>query len=231
MILIDGIEVVKDTAQIATTAGEGEINMSLWEMFLSGGPIMWILLVLSIIAVYIFIDKIIAIKKATSNKNLFMNKIKTFIMEGNTNEALKECRFSKGPLAKMIEKGIMRIGRPLNDINVAIENVGKQEIARLEKGLPVLASIAGGAPMLGFLGTVMGMVTAFFDMANAGNNLDIQLLSNGIYLALVTTVGGLIVGIVAFFAYNILVSQINTLVAELESKTTEFMDILNEPIK
>jgi biopolymer transport protein ExbB len=126
----------------------------------------------------------------------------------------------------MLAKGIKRIGRPLNDINAAVENVGKQEIARLERGLPVLASIAGGAPMIGFLGTVMGMIQAFFDMANAGNNIDVQLLSNGIYTAMVTTVGGLIVGIIAYFAYNLIVSRIDNLVSQLES---EFMDILNEP--
>lgn len=231
MILIDGITNVADTTQATDIATEGEISMSLWDMFLSGGPIMWILLTLSIVAVFIFIDKLIAIKKASGDHKLFMNMIKNYIMEGNINEALRECRSTSIPLSRMIEKGIMRIGRPLNDVNVAVENVGKQEIARLEKGLPVLASIAGGAPMLGFLGTVMGMVTAFFDMANAGNNLDVGLLSSGIYLALVTTVGGLIVGIIAYFAYNILVSRINSLIAQLEAKTTEFMDILNEPIK
>lgn len=131
----------------------------------------------------------------------------------------------------MIEKGISRIGRPLSDINTTVENVGKQEVAKLEKGLPVLATIAGGAPMLGFLGTVTGMVTAFYSMANAGNNLDIGTLSGGIYEALVTTVGGLIVGILAYFAYNILVARITSLVVQLEAKTTEFMDILNEPVK
>lgn len=220
-----------DTLQnVANTGGE-ELSMSFFEMAVKGGWIMLVLAVLSVIAVYIFIDKIIAIKKASADPNPFMNRIKSFILEGNVEKALEECRSTEGSLARMIEKGIMRIGRPLNDVNVAVENVGKQEIARLEKGLPILASIAGGAPMIGFLGTVMGMVRAFYDMANAGNNLDVGLLSNGIYLALVTTVGGLIVGIIAYFAYNILVARINNLVARLESKTTEFMDILNEPAK
>jgi biopolymer transport protein ExbB len=160
-----------------------------------------------------------------------MNKIKNYILDGNVKAALDECKVTAGPLARMIEKGIMRIGRPLNDVNAAIENVGKQEVARLEKGLPILATVAGGAPMIGFLGTVTGMITAFIDMSHAGNNLDVGVLSNGIYEALVTTVGGLIVGIIAYFGYNILVARISTLVAQLETKTTEFMDILNEPAK
>jgi biopolymer transport protein ExbB len=130
----------------------------------------------------------------------------------------------------MIEKGVQRIGRPLNDINTAIENVGKLEIYKLERGLPTLATVAGAAPMIGFLGTVMGMIIAFFDMANAGSNVDVALLSNGIYTALVTTVAGLIVGIIAYFAYNILVARVEKVIFQLEARTTEFMDILNEPV-
>jgi len=129
----------------------------------------------------------------------------------------------------MIEKGIVRIGRPLNDVNTAIENIGNLEVSKLEKGLPVLASVAGGAPMIGFLGTVMGMIQAFYDMANAGNNIDVTLLSSGIYQAMVTTVAGLIVGIIAYFGYNILVSRVENVVFKMEASTTEFMDLLNEP--
>ena len=129
----------------------------------------------------------------------------------------------------MIEKGIQRIGRPLEDINGAIENTGKLEIYKLEKGLPTLATVAGGAPMIGFLGTVMGMIRAFYDMSMAGNNVDVSLLSNGIYTALITTVAGLIVGIVAYFAYNILVARVEKVVNKLEANTTEFLDLLNEP--
>jgi biopolymer transport protein ExbB len=130
----------------------------------------------------------------------------------------------------MIEKGIQRIGRPLADINGAIENTGKLEIYSLEKGLPTLASVAGGAPMIGFLGTVMGMIRAFVDMASAGNNIDVSLLSRGIYTALITTVAGLIVGIIAYFAYNILVARVEKVVNQLEANTTEFLDLLNEPV-
>ena len=132
-------------------------------------------------------------------------------------------------LLHLVEKGLERFGRPLADIQSAIENVGNLEVARLEKGLPILATIAGGAPMIGFLGTVTGMVRAFFNMANAGNNIDITLLSSGIYEAMITTVGGLIVGILAYFGYNYLTSRIDNVVYEIENATIEFMDVLNEP--
>ncbi len=222
---------VVDTLQNSVAAEQGEMTMSFFEMAVKGGWIMIVLAVLSVIAVYIFIDRFIALKKASQEQKSFMDNIKTYIFEGKVNLALDSCRITEGPLARMIEKGVMRIGRPLSDVNTTVENVGKQEVSKLEKGLPVLASIAGGAPMIGFLGTVMGMVRAFYDMATAGNNIDVTLLSNGIYVAMVTTVGGLIVGIIAYFAYNILVARVNNLVAKLEAKTTEFMDILNEPAK
>jgi len=219
-------------AKLAEQGSEAvEQSMSLFDMAVKGGWIMIVLGVLSVMAIYIFIDKFVALKNANKDKSRFMDKIKDFIFAGKVESALDLCKITEGPLARMIEKGIIRIGRPLNDVNVAVENIGKQEIAKLEKGLPILATIAGGAPMIGFLGTVMGMVTAFFSMSKAGSNLDVGVLSEGIYLALVTTVGGLIVGIVAYFAYNILVARVNDLVANLESKTTEFMDILNEPVK
>jgi len=221
---------VTDAAQKTAEA----LNLSLWDLAVKGGWIMLILGILSIIAVYLFIDKWVAIKKASGDQKFLMNKIKNYIFDGNIKAALDECKVTVGPLPRMIEKGIMRIGRPLNDVNAAIENVGKQEIARLEKGLPILATIAGGAPMIGFLGTVTGMIRAFYEMASIAKttgNISVESLSGGIYEALVTTVGGLVVGIIAYFGYNILVSRINTLVAQLETKTTEFMDILNEPAK
>ncbi|HOY38772.1 MAG: MotA/TolQ/ExbB proton channel family protein [Bacteroidales bacterium] len=229
MILLQATaDTLKNAANVAQATTEQ--GMSFLELAVKGGWIMLVLAVLSVIAIYIFIDRFIAIRKASKEQASFMENIKNFIHSGKVEQALDACKMNPGTLSRMIEKGIMRIGRPLNDINAAVENVGKQEIAKLEKGLPVLASIAGGAPMLGFLGTVMGMIKAFYDMAHAGNNLDITLLSNGIYLAMVTTVGGLIVGIVAYFAYNVLVSKIDSLVAMLEGRTTAFMDILNEPV-
>jgi biopolymer transport protein ExbB len=205
-------------------------SMNLWDLTLKGGPIMIPIFILSFIAVYIFGDRYFAIQRASKVDPNLMNQIKQNITAGKIDAALAICRSTNKPLARMIEKGITRIGRPLDDVNKAIENVGGLEIAQLEKGLPWLASAAGGAPMLGFLGTVTGMVRAFYDMASAGNNIDIQLLSSGIYEAMVTTVAGLIVGIAAYFAYNILVSRIENLIFKMEMSTTEFMDLLNEPI-
>jgi len=158
-----------------------------------------------------------------------MDKVKGYITAGKIDAAIALCRSNDNPASRMIEKGISRIGRPLPDVTAAIEILGNLEIQKLEKGLPALASASGGAPMLGFLGTVTGMIRAFYDMANAGNNIDITLLSSGIYEAMVTTVAGLIVGIIAYFAYNILVSNIEKVVFKMEATTTEFMDLLYEP--
>ena len=161
----------------------------------------------------------------------FMNRIKDYIYDGKIDAAVALCKSSTSPASRMVEKGISRIGRPLNDVSTAIENLGKLEIYKLEKGLPTLATVAGAAPMIGFLGTVIGMIKAFYDMSNAGNNIDVSLLSNGIYTAMVTTVAGLIVGILAFFAYNMLVAKVEKVIFRLEATSTEFMDILNEPVK
>ena len=182
-----------------------QAEMNIIDLSLKGGWIMIALTLLSLIAVYIFIQRLLVIRRAGKEDESFMNRIKDYIHEGRVESALKLCHTTYTPSARMIEKGITRLGRPMNDVLVAIENVGNLEVAKLEKGFPLIATIAGGAPMIGFLGTVTGMVRAFFDMANAGTNVDISLLSNGIYEALVTTVGGLVVGIVALFAYNYLV--------------------------
>lgn len=190
---------------------------------------MIILLILSILAIYIFGSRWWMIYKAGKNDPHFMDEIRSLIHDGKIRSAVELCRKQDSPVARLVEKGIERIGRPLQDIQTAVENMGNVEVARLERGLPMLATIAGGAPMIGFLGTVMGMIQAFFNMANAGNNIDITLLSSGIYTAMVTTVGGLIVGIIAYFGYNYLSSRISNLVFMMESTTIEFMDILNEP--
>jgi biopolymer transport protein ExbB len=209
---------------------QGELTMSYWELAFKGGWVMIPILVLSIIAVYIFFERYFAIKKAEKVDFNFMNKIKDYIHDDKIDSAITLCQSSDNPVAKMIEKGISRIGRPLNDINAAIENVGKLEIYKLEKGLPTLATVAGAAPMIGFLGTVMGMIRAFYDMSNAGANIDVSLLSSGIYTAMITTMAGLMVGIVAFLAYNALVAKVEKVVFRLEANTTEFMDLLNEPV-
>ena len=194
-----------------TLPTEAEINVI--DLAFKGGWIMVVLLLLSLMAIYIFVQRLIIIRRAGKEDETFLNL----------------CRSTNTPSARMIEKGITRLGRPMNDVLVAIENVGNLEIAKLEKGFPLIATTAAGAPMLGFLGTVTGMVRAFFDMANAGTNVDVSLLSGGIYEALVTTVGGLVVGIITLFAYNYLVSQVDNVVNKMEARTMEFMDLLNEP--
>ena len=206
-----------------------EITLSIWELAIKGGWIIAILAVFSIIAVYIFIERFSIINRSSKEDRNFMNNIKDFIHNGRIDSALSLCRNNNSPIARMIEKGLSRIGRPLNDINAAIENVGKLEVSRLEKNTAGLATIAGAAPMLGFLGTVIGMIRAFYDMSMAGNNIDIALLSGGIYQAMITTVAGLIVGIIAYICYNLLVARVEKLVYKLEAHATEFMDLLHEP--
>jgi len=215
---------------VATQSVQAE-GLSFWSLMVKGGPIMIPLGVLSVLAVYIFIERYVAIRKASKYDTNFMNRIREYIHEGKIETALNLCRQNDTPIARMIEKGIERIGRPLNDVNTAIENVGNLEIAKLEKNLPLLATVSGGAPMIGFLGTVVGMIDAFYKMSAAGNNLNIGLLSGGIYTAMVTTVGGLIVGIMAYFCYNILVARIEKLVFNMEANSMVFMDLLNEPAK
>lgn len=210
-----------------TLPTEAEINVI--DLAIKGGWIMIVLLLLSLMATYIFIQRLMVIRRAGKEDESFMNRIKDYIHEGKLDSALNLCRSTNTPSARMIEKGITRLGRPMNDVMVAIENVGNLEVAKLEKGFPLIATTAAGAPMIGFLGTVTGMVRAFFDMANAGTNVDVSLLSGGIYEALVTTIGGLVVGIIALFAYNYLVSQVDNVVNKMEARTMEFMDLLNEP--
>lgn len=223
------LQVATSNDLTATEEGATEITLSFYELALKGGWIMAILAVLSIIAVYIFIERFLAIKRSSKEDKNFMNNIRDFIHNGRVDSALALCKNNDTPIARMIGKGLLRIGRPLNDINTAIENVGKLEVSRLEKNIAGLATIAGAAPMLGFLGTVIGMIIAFYDMSMAGNNIDIALLSRGIYQAMITTVGGLIVGVIAYVCYNILVARIEKLVYLLEARSTEFMDLLHEP--
>ena len=231
MLLLDDTIINAAANEVATEVAEkSAASQSYWDLAVQGGWIMIVLAVLSVLAIYIFIDKYLAMRKASKNQDGFMQNIKNYIKEGKIDNAIDSCRNNDSPISRMIEKGLQRIGRPLNDVNTAIENVGKQEVAKLEKGLALLATIAGGAPMIGFFGTVTGMVQSFSSMAAAGNALEITDLAGGIETALVTTVGGLFVGIIAYFAYNILVAKVNNLVNDLEAKTTEFMDVLNEPV-
>ena len=203
-----------------------EVSESLFSMFKMGGPLMWVLLALSILAIYLIGRKWWGINNASKIDPNFINDIRDYMSEGKTKSALTLCSKYDNPVARMVETGILRKDRPISDIQGAIENVGNVEVARLEKSLPLLATIAGGAPMIGFLGTVMGMVQAFFNMSKAGNNIDITLLSDGIYTAMLTTVGGLIVGIIAYFGYNWLTSKISDLVYKMESSSIQFVDII-----
>ncbi len=222
------INVVDNVAD--ATEKSNQVTLSFFDLAVKGGWVMIPILILAIIAVYIFFERYYAIRKAAAEEHNFMNQIKDYIHDGKTDAAISLCQATNTPLSRMIEKGVRRIGRPLNDINAAIENVGNIEISKLEKGLPAMATVSGGSPMLGFLGTVMGMIKAFYRMSSAGNNIDVSQLSGGIYQAMVTTVAGLIVGIIAYFAYNILVAKVDKVVSLLESRTTEFMDLLNEPV-
>ena len=222
-------ETVTDAAAAAVEPVAQQQTYSLIEMACKGGWLMIVLLILSIIAIYIFGKKWYLISRAAKVDKNFMNDIRDYIHEGKIKSAMTLCERYDSPVSRLVGKGIERIGRPLGDIQTAVENTGNVEVARLERGLPTLATIASGAPMIGFLGTVMGMIQAFFNMSQAGNNIDITLLSNGIYTAMVTTVGGLIVGIIAYFGYNYLSSRISDLVFQMERTTIDFMDLLHEP--
>ena len=204
-------------------------TMSLWDLCLQGGWSMFPLALLLLLCVYIFVERLVVLRAAGREDANFMNRIRGYIHEGEIESALNLCRATATPEARLIEKGISRIGRPVNDVLVAIENTGNLEVAGLSRGLPWLATTAAGAPMIGFLGTVIGMVQAFFAIASAGSSATIDSFASGIYAALVTTVAGLIVGIVAMFAYNYLVARVNKLMNRMEARTMDFMDLLNEP--
>lgn len=224
---VNDASAVEDTLNVVTDPNAVEKGLSFWEMAINGGWLMIPLAILSILAIYIFIERYIVIRKASKEAPYFMDRIREYLADGKKDAAIKVCKQTRAPYAAMIEKGIMRIGRPTADIQSAIENVGNLQVAQMEKGFTMLATISSGAPMIGFLGTVTGMIRAFYDMASAGNNADITLLSSGIYQALTTTVAGLIVGIIAMFAYNYLVGKLDKVVNEMEAKTLEFMDLIS----
>ena len=224
-MLFNFLQTAVDAAEAVEVAPvQEELSFSLISMAAKGGWLMLVLLALSIVAIYIFGKKWWAISQAGKIDKNFIKDVDNYLMEGKVRSARALCRRSDTPVARMIEKGVERIDKPLGDIRIAVENVANVEVAKLEKGLPALATIAGGAPMIGFLGTVMGMVQAFFNMAQAGNNIDITLLSGGIYTAMITTVGGLIVGILAYFGYNFLTAKITGLVSKMEAASIEFLD-------
>lgn len=217
---------------VSSGAGEAaQESINVFSMAQNGGWIMIVLVLMLAFAIYLFIERLVVLSKATKEDKSFMDRIRDYIKEGKIESAINLCDKENTPSARMIEKGVTRIGRPMQDVQVAIENVGNLEVSKLEKGLVLIATIAAGAPMLGFLGTVLGMIQTFFNMAQtSGGMIEISSLSGGMYQAMVTTVGGLIVGILAMFAYNFLVSRIDRVVRQLESRTMEFMDLLNEPV-
>jgi biopolymer transport protein ExbB len=208
-----------------------EEKLNILSLLFDSGSI-WItipLLIMSALIIYIFVDRYIAINKAGKEDVNFMNNIRDFIHHNRLDSAVALCKATQTPIARMIEKGLSRLGKPLGDINETISNVGQMEVARLEKGVGIISTLGSIAPMLGFLGTVVGMIIAFHNMEYSGNNLEIKDLASGIYTALITTVSGLIVGIVGYTCYSILVSKINNVVLLLESKASDFMDLLHEP--
>lgn len=230
--LLQGVTVAGEDGLLqAAPDGPREVSVSVLELLMEGGwYIMIPLAVLSVLAIYIFIERTLAINKAMKEEKDFMNKIKDYINEGKLDSAKNLCSTSNTPMARMLEKGIMRIGKPLQDISVAIENIGKLEIYLLEKNLSTLATIAGAAPMIGFLGTVIGMVNVFLDMEVAGT-VQVEDISSGTKQAMVTTIVGLIVGIVAYMTYNHLVSKVSKVIHKMEGSSIEFIDILEEPVK
>ena len=221
-------------AQSATAAAQQVTTEEISVMKLLFDPAsLWIMIPLFImfaLAIYIFVERWLTLTQASKEERNFMNNIKDFIHDGKIDSAVALCRGNDTPLARMIEKGLSRIGKPLEDISTAIENTGKLEIQKMEKHVSILGTISGAGPMLGFLGTVVGMVIAFHDMEANPNNLDISVLASGIYTAMMTTVVGLIVGIIGYICYNIIVSKISNVVYVLEAKATEFMDLLHEPL-
>ncbi len=223
----EGTELLNDGESVEKT-------LSIIELITSGGTagmiIITILFVLLIVATYIYFERLFAIKAASKIDANFMNQIKDHVSNGKIDSAHMLCAQANSPVSRLIAKGITRIGKPLEDINTAIENAGRLEIYSLEKNVSVLATISGAAPMIGFLGTVIGMILSIFEIANSGGQIDIKLLADGLYTAMTTTVAGLIVGIIGYIAYNHLVVKTDKVVYQMEANSLEFLDHLNEPI-
>jgi len=224
---------LQENPEISDVVSE-EKTLSIYKLIVDGGLggqiIISILFVLLAVSLYIYFERFFAIKAASEVDKNFMNQIKDNISDGKLDAATDLCKKTNSPTARLIEKGISRIGKPLDDINKAIENAGKLEVYQLERNVSVIATIAGAAPMIGFLGTVIGMIVAIHEIANAGGQIDIKLLSDGLYTAMTTTVAGLIVGIIAYITYNHIVVRTDKVMYQMEAKTVEFLDLLNEPV-
>lgn len=218
-------QVVTDTTAVET-AGD---SISVLDLAIQGGFMMVPIFILSVLAIYLFFERLMIINKANQNPDPFMNRVKELVLRGDISGAKMMCAQTDSPVARMILKGLSRIGSPLKNIEASIENVGKLEIFKLEKNLSSIATIAGAAPMMGFLGTVIGMVEAFIAIAQEEGSVSPKLLSSGIYTAMITTVAGLIVGIMAYLAYNFLVTRVQKVVHKMEYTSIEFIDLLQEP--
>jgi biopolymer transport protein ExbB len=233
--IIDSTQPFGPQTALQQTAVPATSEMTLFDLLMAGGPVMIPILICSVVAVYIIIERLIAINKLSKDPSNFMNNIRDYITSGNIDAAKALCKNTNNPVARMIEKGISRLGKPLPDIEKAIENVGNIEVVKMERGLSALATCASAAPMLGFLGTVTGMVRAFYDMnmeyQRTHESINIGVLSSGMYEAMVTTVAGLVVGIIALVCYNILSAMIKKVIFKMESSSIEFLDLLEEPVK
>ena len=227
------LSLIQETPEALETVSE-EKTLSIYKLIVDGGLggqiIIAILFVLLAVSLYIYFERFFAIKAAAKVDKNFMNQIRDYVSNGKLESAGALCRSTNTPTARLIGKGISRIGKPLEDINTAIENAGKLEIYQLERNVSVIATIAGAAPMIGFLGTVIGMIVAIHEIANAGGQIDIKMLSDGLYTAMTTTVAGLIVGIIAYISYNHIVVRTDKVMYQMEAKSVEFLDLLNEPV-
>lgn len=226
---------IQDSISIQNTIAETSTkSISVYEMITQGGTfgmiIMTILFLLFVAAIYIFIERFLTIKRSSKTDKNFINNIRDFVYDSKIESAIELCKRTNSPEARMIQKGLNRIGRPLKEISDAIENTGRLEVFKLERNINYLATIAGAAPMIGFLGTVIGMIMAFAEIANTEGQVDPKLLSSGIYVAMLTTAAGLIVGIIAYLFYNYLVMNVDKSVHSMESSVTDFLDLLNKPI-
>ena len=219
-------EVATDSTGLVVETAE---QMNVLDIALNGGIMLIPIVILSIIAIYLLVERYLTIKKAREFDPTFMARIKDMVMEGNIKGAQSLCQATNTPIARMLEKGLSRIGKPLQDVQVAVQNVGNLEVSKLEKGMPLLATISGAAPMIGFLGTVTGMIKTFYTLAQNADGIQVGSLSGGIYEAMVTTVGGLIVGIIAYISYNSLTAMIDKVIYKMETTSLEFLDILHEP--
>ena len=219
------LQVVTDTTAVETI----DESISAFDLAMQGGFMMIPIFILSVLAIYLFFERLMIINKANQNPDPFMNRVKDLVVRGDITGAKMLCAQQDSPVARMIQKGLSRIGSPLKNIEASIENVGKLEIFKLEKNLSSIATIAGAAPMMGFLGTVIGMVEAFIAIAQEEGSVSPKLLSSGIYTAMITTVAGLVVGIMAYLAYNFLVTRVQKVIHKMEYTSIEFIDLLQEP--